>query len=69
MDIDITRVIIRVDDEKRGSQRAELVGLDKDGNEYRLSPRVYVDNEYHDVETDIIYNKPPEKVTPRTCSD
>lgn len=33
-----------------GKQRAELVGYDKDGNEYRVEHRVWVNNEFHEVE-------------------
>jgi hypothetical protein len=69
MDIEIIRLVIRTFETGQGGEDAELVAIDKDQNEYRLSSQVYVDNEYHDVETDIICTNTPEKATPRTCSD
>ncbi len=35
-------------------QKAELVGVDAEGNEYKLQNKVYVNGEYHDVQTDIV---------------
>ncbi len=40
--------------ERPGRNNAELVGSDKDGNEYRLEHKVYIDGQYHNIETDIV---------------
>lgn len=55
---EITRWEVQVRSEN-GKQWAELVGLDKDGNEYRVENEVYVHGEYHKVEPNIICTTPP----------
>ena len=53
--IEVVKWEIRVDEDK--NPQAEVVGLDKNGNEYRLSYSVYVHGEYHDFSPQIICTK------------
>lgn len=48
-EIEIKKWIIRVDESKK-TDKAVLIGLDKEGNEYTLSHHIYSDV----VQTDII---------------
>jgi hypothetical protein len=53
-EIEITKWIIRIDESRRGEgPKAQIIGLDKDGNEYTFQPRAYINGEWENVLIDI----------------
>jgi len=54
--IKINKLYVLVD-EQDNKKFAELVGVDKSGDEYRIESTVYVNGAYHQVETNIIFTK------------
>lgn len=56
---EIVRWAVVVTREENGRQFAEVVGYDKDGNEYRVRNQMYVHGEYHEVEHNIICTEAP----------
>jgi hypothetical protein len=57
-EIEIVKWIIRVD-ESKPRDRANLIGLDREGNEYTFQTRYYEGGEWHDAPTDIICTTKP----------
>lgn len=57
-EIEIVRWIVRVEESESGKQCAHMVGFDAGGNEYSSEYQVYYAGEYHDVDENIIWEKP-----------
>lgn len=57
-EVEIVKLILRIDDSQREKPRAELVAFDKEGREYTFEPRYYDGNKWQHVFTDVICYEP-----------